>query len=181
MADIHKCKKLATEKTSQYASRFNAAVASHVNQTSNLMDAGSRQFAILRIRNAKLSPDTMNAILFQLNALNKMETRSDTLDLFIDEINHILRSDHLANTCLPSTIDKLNVAKQSATNVKEGIISMFTVEDAFSCLSQVVDDPVKTVPAMIGKGNSQVVERKEDQYKRVKAESRCRACSVLGH
>lgn len=62
------------EEADNFVTRFTTAVTSYVNQTTPLSNATSRQLAILMLRNANLSPDSMNSIIFQLtNAKNSEE------------------------------------------------------------------------------------------------------------
>lgn len=57
---IHSCERKPPKTPSKYASRFFAAVARYHNESENVGHTMNRQFALLMLRNANLSLDTLN-------------------------------------------------------------------------------------------------------------------------
>lgn len=63
LTQIQNSRKEDGENTAGFTARFTAAVATYSNQNSLLTAYTSRQFAILMLRDAGLSPDIMNSLL----------------------------------------------------------------------------------------------------------------------
>lgn len=57
------------ETTTEYDTRFTGTVAKYVNLTNYLTAATSSQFAIVKLRNAKILNDTVNAVMYQITAM----------------------------------------------------------------------------------------------------------------
>ena len=64
--NIQTCVRRTGESPHMFANRYTGTVARYVNQTSELTELTSRQFAVTMLRNAKLTPDTLNSLMFQL-------------------------------------------------------------------------------------------------------------------
>lgn len=60
------CTRNKNEPADQFENRFSGAVARFANLTILLTPSPSRKFAILLLRNAVLSSDTLNAVIYQL-------------------------------------------------------------------------------------------------------------------
>lgn len=64
LTNIYTSTRQEFEPADDFVVKFTSAVTSYANQTLPLNGPTNRQLAILMLRNAKLSPDTMNSIIF---------------------------------------------------------------------------------------------------------------------
>lgn len=64
ISQIIECKRNVGETPAEYANRFNSAVASYVNLTYKLNYSTIRQFSVMMLRNANMSPNTINALTY---------------------------------------------------------------------------------------------------------------------
>ena len=73
------CQRTKVETVQTSVNRHKGAVERYVNQTAELSYLADRQFAIIMIRNARLTSHTMNAITFQLttNSNSNKQTESN--------------------------------------------------------------------------------------------------------
>lgn len=74
---IHNCERESKESPAEYVVRFNSALARYANQSGSIDQRASRQFATLMIKNAKLSPDTLNSVMFQLSTQSSIDNISN--------------------------------------------------------------------------------------------------------
>lgn len=61
LSQIISCKGNVGETPAEYTNRFNGALASYVNLKSTLNTGTSFRFTVMMLRNANMSPDTLNA------------------------------------------------------------------------------------------------------------------------
>lgn len=135
----------------------------------------------MMIRNAKLTLDTMNAILFQLSGLKKKILFMETLSLTMEQFNEISKAHKNGSKVSQELIEKLEHEEKRMEYNKESISTMFTLNDASTCLAQVVDAPKKEViDTMLGE-RRQSNELRQDYLKRIKSESAYRACGEHRH
>lgn len=72
LSEIIACMRTEGETPAENANRFNRSVAKYSNMTCMLTDATSRQFAIVLLSNANLSPDALNSMTYQLTSTEKV-------------------------------------------------------------------------------------------------------------
>lgn len=76
LSEIPTVQRNTGETPSKYVVRFNRVIAKYANHSGVIGYKDNRQFAILMLKNANLSPDTINSVMFQLTILYKSAVRS---------------------------------------------------------------------------------------------------------
>lgn len=135
LTQIEVCSQKNGETVATYAPRFNNVVAQYVNQTTSLSDASSRQLALLMLRNALLSTDTLNTLIFRLTAISKttVTASSEEIILNIDEAGFLLdtfntvSTDDTLNEHVTKKIEKLVNGMDTTLTDKD---PMFELDDA---------------------------------------------------
>lgn len=72
-----------SEQDRKFVIRCTAAVAFYVNQTTSLSSLNGQKLSILMIRNANLTPNIMNFVVFQLASTSSQECEEASVDLMI--------------------------------------------------------------------------------------------------
>lgn len=180
LTKIHSCERKPAETPSQYASRFCGAVARYHNESGNIGHVMDRQFAILMLRNAKLSQDTFNSIVLRLNTVaEKSVVRHDHIvvitEHFLDNLSKVL-SGSMNDVLIDDCVDQVDKLKKRIKVTKS---LNFTTQDVSSALSQVDErNAPSTMTSMIGKRFEKIQER---GAKRGRSEFPCRVCGKIGH
>lgn len=92
LSDIQTCERGNSIPVPTFVNRYKGSIARYVNQTAEFNEFANRQFAIIMMRNAKLSSHTINAITFQLttNANSDKQARANVeITLTENEANRI--------------------------------------------------------------------------------------------
>ena len=145
LSDIQKCIRKQGESPHNCANRFAGTVARYVNQTTKLTELSSRQFAVTMLRNAKLTPDTLNGLIFQLTYkidVNSRLCRFLNLEVTLDTANKLVTfiKENLNNAVeckeiIQGVSDEIE--KMKSRSDKECNISIFSIEEATQSLAQV--------------------------------------------
>lgn len=198
LSSIQTCKRKPTEAADIFANRFKASIARYVNQSTNSHQGEDQQWAVMLLRNAMLTPDTLNAITFQLTtgaALSTTKARTVTLDAalvqsFTSSILELSADDapeavlSLTDAQKQQCISMLASAERSLANTTQSI----TLSDALAALRQVCigtnPDPRPPIATMMAVAHDN--PRMEPEYKKrrmddVKKTSQCFACGKVGH
>lgn len=81
LSAIQECKRKSSEMPEVFANRYKACIARYINQSSASHQGDDQQWAVMLLRNAMLTPDTLNAITFQLTAgASRPKNQTVTLD-----------------------------------------------------------------------------------------------------
>ena len=186
LSNIQTCVRNESETPEQFANRFNAAVARFSNQTGTPSRKESNHFAVVLIRNAKLTPDSLNALTFQLTTQNKDLAQYEIeVQIPISRLQNIVEAMRYA---IDHREDKPNNHMNLIRNEAEGIEMiienansddnrLFTLNQAVATLSQVkVDTRVATQHTMLGKRKFGF-----DNKESAKRNSSCLFCGEHGH
>lgn len=196
LSAIQSCIRNEGESVPKFVNRFKGTVARYVNQTAELNAFANRQFAILILRNAKLSPGTMNSVTFQLTTnASSSSAGIMTVDLTLEEgdakmILSMLKED-VTTASSENSLRGKDLIKRMESLVFDSSGSggcMFTLEESAQSLSQVEsealhDEVTKSKASMLGKRHqeSQAPQGRWDRIRKMKAESKCKACGEAGH
>ena len=203
LTEIHKCERMSTEDTSEYANRFNGAVARYANHMGGMNHTDNRQFAVMMVRNAMLSSDTLNALTFQLTHSASEKSQKVCIDVQLDieatrELLKLLKDMSITvdDKCAVSVHnielvrDHLCGAIEKATapsSVNSGSQSvMISMEETSAAIRQVhietsaVSHFAKS--ALLGKRSTNNMHGDRGSHlKKMKSENACRVCNELGH
>lgn len=83
LSDIQACKQKPTESPDVFSNRYKTLVFRYVNQLTVAHKGDNHQCAVMLLSNALLTPDTLNALTFQLTAgasIAKRKSFTVTLD-----------------------------------------------------------------------------------------------------
>lgn len=145
--EIQTCKRRPSETADVFANRYKACIARYVNQTTVSSPGSDKQWAVMLLRNAMLSPDTLNAITFQLTTgASTSSSRDHTMS--IDATKVQVAMDAIVTI---TEADDMDAAKQILSDVKPLCMSMLasakralqnssptiTLADALAALRQV--------------------------------------------
>lgn len=177
LSDIVACVRRKDEAPREFATRFRGVIARYVNATKMLSPPVSRQFAVMMLRNAELSSDTMNAIMFQLSSLGKPTSNT------VIEIK--LSAEEMKRWVMENHSDSENIEKEMVSSVKKAIKNGennnkvdFTLEDAAAAISQAIVEK-KTIDITGYLGYREI--NRQDRIRRMKENSECKICGKRGH
>ena len=183
LTEIQSCQRTSDESPSTFAVRFSSAVAAYANQTVELNENTSRQFAVLMLRNANLSPDTLNSLLFQLttNITRRPRQHTARVELTKQELDAMLcDAAGVTSSDGKTAQEKMTVARKAITKIEQDSSPVFTLDDARASLSQVIGDKATVKTSMLGRRSMAGGDR-FGHIKKMKSESTCRACGKVGH
>ena len=179
-----------------YSNRYTDTVARYVNQTSELTELTSRQFAATMLRNAKLTPDTLNSLMFQLTTKisNKMagakSIQIKIRDTDAHAINVFMKGSNVQGTPNFDVIDNLsnNISALITRSKAECNISVIGMHETAQSLAQVrvvaegSTQEIVTRGSMLGKRTSGYdSQQRVERIKKIKSETRCKGCDEIGH
>ena len=160
LSNIQTCVRSELQTPEQFANRFNAAVARFSNQTDTLTSRESKLFAVLLIRNAKLTSDSLNALTLQLTTptkeatigVNEVSIPICRLSKIVDAVRYAAEhKDDQPDTHMNLIINETETLKIMIENSTFSE-SMFTLNQAVVALSQVkVHTRIVTQTTMLGK------------------------------
>lgn len=204
LTEIHKCERRQNEDTSEFANRFTGAVARYANHMGGMSSKDSRQFAVLMVRNAMLSADTLNALTFQLTTSAGKHNPKAHIDVQLD----VEAAQHLFNVLKKAQIEigeaseEVNNRVKTARDLLCSVLSkatnesydektnqnvMISMEDTSAAIRQIRIEPsfaapFQSKPSMLGKRQfyGSYVDRAQ-HLKKMKSENACRVCGELGH
>lgn len=91
--DKHHCQWQKNKSAQAYANNFEAKLARYVHQRNPKSQANDQKWALLVLKNDKLTGETRNAIKFQLTitaSLRKMSPMPTTIEISIDEFDLLI-------------------------------------------------------------------------------------------
>lgn len=191
LSNIQQCQRSGTETVPDFVCRYRSAIAKYVNQTAELNGFADRQFAIIMLRKAKISSNTMNTVVFQLTTNAGQDERmcgSIEIQLQDEEVKTMKKimteAKQDANSEYGKIVNKIIEAQKMAAERKH---SIFNMEEAAQSLSQVksesmIEERATMSATVLGKRASIHQSRgRDDRIQRMKAESKCRGCGETGH
>lgn len=162
-------------------------VANYVNLLSILSPVTSRQFAIMLMRNAALSTDTLNSITYQMTSATTSKEGDGrvTTEISLDQAEVCQLKTDLPDLSGEQSNPIFSKLKGTLQRVKEAREKYsFTVEDAASAVSQAVVAHLKpvVVPSMMGalKDRTHNPERSH-RIQHMKYSTSCKACGNRRH
>lgn len=198
LSAIQTCKRRPSESPDVFANRYKCCVARYINQSSVTHPGDDQQWAVMLLRNAMLTPDTLNAITFQLTAgavTNKKRSPTVTLD---SSVVKKVTSAIIAAAASPESTDigglavslknacqhMLSGAEKSMTDESPSI----TLTDALDALRQVRVStpaerrvPISTMMATHGETSEGGAEQKKRRIDSLKKNTPCFGCGKNGH
>lgn len=150
-----------------------------------MSDVTNRQFALLLISHARLSPDTMNSLLLQLTLVSGAPEEADRTDIILigeklKVLNTMLREGTPGDKITRKKIlNKMKNVADSMEGKRNYPTAMFKVGNEMHYLSQVVDAPMKEHKEILGKRIGLGDDERSDFVKRLKEENAFRVCKQL--
>lgn len=144
ITEIQECQRQQQEIVPDFVNRLCGSVARYVNKTSSLADIASGQFAVLMLRNSKISPDNMNSIVIQLaSKVENIKSDIAQVQLSNEEWKYLLGT--LSHEEIDEQGRKCSVETKLSTALKIldryiANTAIFTIDEAVKSLSQVVHD-----------------------------------------
>lgn len=138
---IQTCVRGDMETPERFSSRLNRAVARYAIQCGEMDQTTDRQFAVLMIRNAKLSNDTMNSLTFKLTAMAaESDARKPCVCVPMDVANKIASTSKKADASeveMSLLVEELEKLCQKMENKTSQQGPMVTMDQVAQSLAQV--------------------------------------------
>lgn len=204
LTDIISCTLGPTEIPADFANMYMSTVARCANHNGMLPDSAHRQFSVLLLRNAVLSPDTINALTFQLTNKGSHEVHKVDINISVsdEEARKLLSTiNESSNGCSPSgesnhlfVCHYIERALNDFESVKDDTYTSINLEKTVAALSQVrihgtdatisqdkSHNPLKT--SMLGKRQfpEDSNSKRNDYIKKLKSDDPCCICKKKGH
>lgn len=173
LPDIQMCQRNGNETVPTFVGRHKGAIARYVNQTAELTEFTDRQFAIIMMRNAKLTSHTMNALTFQLTTNSNAGKRAGSqVELLMTDKEAGYVENLLSNSARPQDECAGNIARtieMARQKASERTGCIFNMEDVAQSLYQVKSEIIpentaRQVASLLGKQRpAHVPQDSEDQ------------------
>lgn len=174
LADIQNCKRRTGEPPSDFSERFMSAVARYCVYTGALNESESRQFAVMMIKNAMLSPETQANFIIQLTSITNSGAKSKTTNIMLltDDLKSFLSD---VDNSLPIEkhvlIAKLK-EKQFSEDNTDRTQTGFMLEDVESVMKQIKICTEKSMSSLMAYTNKNEMN---------KFLIKCYGCGERGH
>lgn len=198
VSDIQSCKRKPSESPDVFATRYKTCVARYVNQSTAANRGDDQQWAVMLLRNAMLTPDTLNAITFQLTAgATSANRKSPTVALdaaLVKSVAASIAAIEPGSEVLASAVVTESLREQCRAILASAELSLvntaptITLEDALAALRKVrvatyieKRAPITTMLASNVDTQRNGVDPKKRRFDDLKKITPCFGCGRVGH